>query len=149
MAGKMRQTTDFLALLYCRISQKLNIGWEEGEPWMQFPVIIERLKKSSNVLFETIFSFVQLKLYGVFLCSKEKKINPSLVSFARSRHCSLLRKSWLNNWLWQLKWTCESWRDLEFPVLCPLCLLFYFGAPRGMEGERCLGFLPLTWFWEA
>lgn len=56
------------------------MGWEEEEPWMQLPVMIEKkkTKQNSSMLFKTNFYFVQLKLCEVSLSNREKKIVSNL-----------------------------------------------------------------------
>lgn len=69
MAGEMLQPQAcFLCCIAGSVQKLMNTGWEEGEPWMQFPGII------GSMLFETISYFVRLKSYGMFVYGEEKKI---------------------------------------------------------------------------
>lgn len=65
---------------------------------MQLRVIMEKI---SSMVCETISHFVQLKLCGAFLCSREKNIIPNLIVLLEEAAFScfwrLLSKLSLNN----------------------------------------------------
>ena len=90
--------------------------------------------KTLLLQYGSIFCFGQLKLCEMFLHSKEEKRIPHLqvlleeaaIAFCSESCCWVIdfgNKCWLGG----------SWRDLQFPALCPLVSTFLFWWSPGVE----------------